>query len=132
MRIFLLLTALILITSCTEGKRDKLPVPPAGLLEDRAEIDRGAELFAAHCAECHGSIAEGRTQRAARFRPQAPDFHELRYRDSIPGYIYLRIEQGRHLEPFNSAGSVMPAWGPYLDAEQIWSLVAYLRYRARP
>jgi len=123
---------MLLIVSCSDNKRDDLPVPPANLLRDQVRVARGEQLFAAHCAECHGSIAEGRTQRAARFNPQAPDFHERRYRKSLPGYLYLRIAQGRNLEPFNSAGSVMPAWELHLPPEEIWDLVAYLRYRASP
>ena len=131
-RILAMLLVALVLAACSDNKRGDLPVPPANLLEDAARITRGERLFAAHCAECHGSIAEGRTQRAARFNPPAPDFHELRYRESLPGYLYLRIAQGRRLEPFNSAGSVMPAWEPHLSPEAIWDLVAFLRYRARP
>lgn len=118
--------------ACSGTDKRDLPVPPAGLLRDTQRVERGAQLFSKHCARCHGGLAEGRTQRAARFNPPAPDFHEQRYRTALPGYLYLRIEQGRKPEPFRSAGSVMPAWGAYFEAETIWDLVAYLRYRAAP
>jgi mono/diheme cytochrome c family protein len=128
--LFFLLLSLGLLLGCSSSERAELPSPPAGLLGNSDKIATGRQLFAAHCAECHGSIAEGRTQRAARFKPAAPDFQESGYRTALPGYIYLRIERGRKMEPFSSAGSVMPPWGAHLREEQIWSLVAYIRYRA--
>jgi mono/diheme cytochrome c family protein len=121
---------LLLATACSENQRGELPVPPGKVLENVEQIELGQKLFAAHCAECHGGLTEGRTQRAARFNPGAPDFHEVRYQTALPGYLFLRIEQGNRLEPFHSEGSVMPAWGPYLNSGQIWGLVAYIRYRA--
>lgn len=119
----------ILLGACNEKKQPVLPIPPAGLM-DPQQIAAGAKLFAAHCAQCHGSIAEGRSPRAARFNPPAPDFHAAKYRNSLPGYLYRRIELGRTIEPYKSNGSVMSAWGPYLRAEQLWQLVAYLKNRA--
>jgi mono/diheme cytochrome c family protein len=127
---FLLVTFLFLLAGCNSSGRSDLPVPPAGILVSREQIALGEQLFMAHCAECHGSIAEGRTQRAVRLKPAAPDFKEHRYRTALPGYLYLRIAQGRNLEPFRSAGSVMPAWNVHLKEKQIWSLVAYIRNRA--
>ncbi len=127
---FLFLLAAFLLGACSEKGTPDLPPPPAGLLGDRVKISAGRQLFVAHCAECHGSISEGRTQRAARLNPLPPDFHERRYRTVLPGYLYRRIEWGRKMGPFRSTGSVMPAWGPHLQPQQIWSLVAFIRYRA--
>ena len=128
--IFLLLALCLLLGGCSASDRSELPVPPVGLVGNPEKIAIGQRLFAAHCAECHGSIAEGRTQRAARLNPAPPDFHERRYRRALPGYLYRRIELGREMEPFRSLGSVMPPWRPHLNQEQIWSLVAFIRYRA--
>ncbi|MCF6179294.1 MAG: cytochrome c [Geopsychrobacter sp.] len=121
---------LALLGGCGETKLGDLIVVPVGLLGNRQQILRGQTLFKAHCSECHGSIAEGRTQRAARLNPAAPDFHESRYRKARSGYLFLRIEQGNRLEPFRSRGSVMPSWEPYLSRDQRWALVAYIHYRA--
>jgi len=120
----------ILMCGCNASKKNELPIPPVDLLGNTERIVHGQQLFAAHCAECHGSIAEGRTQRAARLTPFPPDFYEIRYRKALPGYLYRRIEQGRKMEPFRSRGSVMPPWRRHLDQEQIWSLVAFIRNRA--
>ena len=128
-RILILFCAL-LTWGCSQEEPRNLPGPPPGFLQEKANLLRGEGLFAAHCAECHGTLAEGRTQRAARFNPPAPDFRERHYRRVKPGYLYRRIEQGRLLEPFRSRGSVMPPWGPYLTKDEIWSLVAYLLSRS--
>lgn len=127
---FLLLLLSLLLSGCNPSERTELPVPPAGLLGNPEQVEVGRLLFAAHCTECHGSLAEGRTQRAARFNPAAPDFQESRYRTLLPGYLYLRIAHGRKMEPFRSAGSVMPSWSAYLKEEQIWALVVFIRDRA--
>jgi len=103
--------------------------PPSGILQDSASLAAGGELFREHCASCHGSGEEGRSPRADFFRPPAPDFRASSYRSLDPAYLYWRIEAGKTVEPYLSRGSVMPAWGPYLDEEQIWQLVAYLRSR---
>ncbi len=127
---FLFVLLLFLLSGCNSSERDKLPVPPADFLGNSEQITVGRLLFVAHCTECHGSLAEGRTQPAARFNPAAPDFQELRYRTVLPGYLYLRIAHGRKMEPFRSAGSVMPAWSAYLKEEQIWALVVFIHERA--
>jgi len=129
--ILILLAALCLLwIGCSSSEQGKLPVPPADLLGNPVKIATGRQLFLAHCAECHGTLDEGRTQRAGRLKPFPPDFHERRYRRTLPGYLYRRIEQGRKMEPFRSLGSVMPPWRQHLNQDQIWSLVAYIRYRA--
>ncbi len=127
---FLMLSLMLFLVNCTASEKSVLPIPPIGLLDNAQAIAVGRELFAAHCAECHGGLAEGRTLRAARFNPAAPDFQELRYRTALPDYLYLRIWYGKNMEPFGSSGSVMPPWNAYLTEEQVWSLVAFIRDRA--
>ncbi len=129
-QVFLCLMLAVLSIAACHKESEKLPVPPPGLFGNQTQIMIGQRLFKAHCAECHGSVGEGRTQRAARLIPIPPDFRERRYRTLLPGYLYRRIEQGRNVEPYRSSGSVMPAWGPYMNPEQIWSLVAFIRDRS--
>jgi len=125
------LLLLLLLTACSERSVDYPPrAVPAGLLGDAAQIAAGKELFLSSCASCHGHPSEGRSERANFFQPPAPDFSEPRYRHSAPAYLYWRIATGKTVEPFLSAGSVMPAWGPHLSETQIWQLVAYLKSRS--
>jgi len=102
---------------------------PTAMLKEPAARAAGKELFLRLCASCHGHPSEGRSERADFFQPPAPDFSSEAYRTIDPAYLYWRIEKGKTVEPYLSAGSVMPSWGPHLSSRQIWQLVAYLRTR---
>jgi len=122
----------VLLWGCSGGG-DNYPgrTVPHGLLGDANAVRAGAELFAAHCAFCHGHREEGRSLRANDYDPPPVDFSDPHYRDSDPAYLYWRIEEGKNVEPYRSRGSVMPAWGMHFSESQIWQLVAYLKSRAR-
>lgn len=130
----LMLLAVLLLTSVFGCRDTEVQAPaievPRQVLSQSSQQQAGKRLFLEHCRECHGTTAEGRNPRAARFVPPPPDFLSHRYREVDPGYLYWRIANGKHVEPFRSRGSVMPAWGAYLTKQQIWQLVAYLRQRA--
>lgn len=106
-----------------------LKVPEELLLQTEQQT-AGARLFFQYCRECHGTMTEGRTLRATRLVPPAPDFIRPSYRKVAADYLYWRIAKGNQLEPFRRQGSVMPAWEPHLSEAQIWQLVAYLRQRS--
>jgi cytochrome c oxidase cbb3-type subunit 3 len=79
---------------------------------------RGAELFAVHCAECHGPSAEGK---------KAPALNNQEFLSaSSNGYLLATITLGRK-------GSDMPSWGygnqeqPELSGKERQDLVAYIR-----
>jgi len=128
---WLILTLLLLLCSCTETppQYPRLQVP-AGVLDSASAIAAGRSYFASHCASCHGTLAEGRSERADFFQPPAPDFRSPDYRRLDPAYLYWRIRLGKTVEPYYSRGSVMPAWGMHLSEQEIWQLVAYLRSRS--
>ncbi|ALC14882.1 monoheme cytochrome C [Desulfuromonas soudanensis] len=126
---------LLLLITFVAGCSDLVPdyprrEPPAGLLGDAARQEAGAALFSLHCAVCHGTPEEGRTPRADFFVPPAPDFTSATYRSADPAYLFWRIQKGKAVEPYLSGGSVMPAWGPHLSDEELWSLVAYILRRS--
>jgi mono/diheme cytochrome c family protein len=128
----LALFALVLVLA---GCRESTPPyperqPPQGFLQQPANIAAGAEIFASHCARCHGTPGEGRSPRANFFQPPSPDFTDPGYRRKDPAYLFWRITKGKTVEPYLSRGSVMPAWGPYFSDSEIWQLVAYLRSRS--
>jgi mono/diheme cytochrome c family protein len=132
---FLLWTSILTIVSavliaCQEDVVYPQRTMPAGLLQDAAQRAAGQELFQKKCASCHGKPSEGRSARAAFFKPAAPDFYEVHFRQVEPAYLYWRIEVGKTVEPYLSQGSVMPAWGVHFSSEQIWQLVAYLKSRS--
>ena len=129
MRFSSLLLSLFTLVSLGACSRPAERQPPAGFLQKPANIAAGHRLFEAHCAQCHGTLEEGRMAKADTFVPPPPDFTSPRYRHVTPGYLFRRISKGKTVEPYLSSGSVMPAWGPYFSDTQIWQLVAYLRHR---
>lgn len=101
----------------------RLSVPTARLSSEQA-TRAGRELFARHCAICHGERGDGRgIRRNLSTRPQ--DFTDPAWRRrSPPRRVYYLIREGRQ-------GTAMAGWKT-LDADQVWDLVAYLRSLATP
>ena len=127
-----ILVGVLLCVSACQDQKVSYPQRqmPAGLLQDKVQIAAGEGLFMAKCADCHGKPSEGRSDRAVFFQPPAPDFTEVHFRKTDPAYLYWRIEVGKTVEPYQSEGSVMPAWGMHFSADQIWQLVAYIKLRS--
>ncbi len=130
MRLMPLLFLVLVVAACQSRQVDYPARPIPNDLDSVTRVRQGRELFATRCASCHGHPSEGRSPRASFFDPPAPTFTATRYRSLDPAYLYWRIEQGKTVEPFLSRGSVMPAWGAHFSEEQVWSLVAFLRWRA--
>ena len=125
------LTFLLILSSCSEPdisypQRSR----PAGLNIDVKRLAIAQQFFIRHCANCHGTLSEGRMSRADFFQPAAPDFTSSSYRQIDPAYLFWRISEGKMVEPFLSQGSVMPGWGAHLSEEEIWGLVVYLQTRS--
>jgi mono/diheme cytochrome c family protein len=125
------IAAMLLFYGCSDQQADyPQRQMPERLIEDAAAQSAGHDLFRDKCASCHGKPSEGRSDRAAFFKPPAPDFTDVHYRKLDPAYLYWRIETGKTVEPYRSQGSVMPAWGVHFSEEQIWQIVVFLQSRA--
>jgi mono/diheme cytochrome c family protein len=129
--LLLILGALLSLGACNDRPRYPERRPPSGFLQAPANIGAGRRLFETHCAECHGTLEEGRLSKATSFVSPPADFTSPRFLHIDPSYLFWRISTGKTVEPYLSRGSVMPAWGPYFSTKQIWQLVAYLRQRPR-
>lgn len=84
------------------------PTPPP----DAAATDRGAYLYGAHCAVCHGRHGRGDGPMADRLRTAPPDLTGLaaRNRGRFDFDAVVRIVDGR--KPAKGhGGSEMPIWG---------------------
>jgi cytochrome c oxidase cbb3-type subunit 3/ubiquinol-cytochrome c reductase cytochrome c subunit len=79
--------------------------------------ERGAPLFAAHCASCHGAKGVG-GKYGALSNPEL-------LASATDGFLAMTIEQGR-------AGTPMPAFAQKLGTEKIDDVVALLRSWQRP
>jgi mono/diheme cytochrome c family protein len=109
--------------------RHSAPIPEeyAGLANpiaaDEASLQRGAELFVAHCATCHGDGAMGDGPTAATLDPApVPIAHTSQMMGD--SYLFYRISEGGAMAPFNSA---MPAWKEVLAEEDRWHVLNYVQ-----
>jgi cytochrome c oxidase cbb3-type subunit 3 len=85
----------------------------SGEADDKLAAERGAPLFAANCAACHGPEGKGN---AAMGAPDLADALWLYAADKA--VVMDSIRNGR--------GGVMPAWSTRLDREQIKELAIYV------
>ena len=90
--------------------------PPFDLSESK-RIEAGRLRFNGSCAGyCHGG--EGVGGRAPSFKGRGDEFDA--------DYAYRTIENGR-----KGSGAVMLRWGETFSPEEIWELVAYLKFLSR-
>jgi mono/diheme cytochrome c family protein len=90
------------------SEKDRVRVNP--LAHDDTAIAGGAQVFARHCASCHGDLAEGVGRR--------PGLRTARVRDASDGELQWLLRNG-------SLARGMPAWSN-LPEVQRWQLVRYL------
>ena len=88
----------------------------AAMLQQRAQITTGGQLWTLNCAECHGKMGEGIS---------APALNSQQFLTSITDAQMTNIIRG------GIPGTAMPAWltdygGPLTDQE-IAALVTYIR-----
>lgn len=99
---------------------------PVPLAPTRApDLNRGAALYAAHCASCHGALGDGKGPAAARLDPPPIDFTNLdRARLRSTFALYQVIGQGLD-------GTAMPGFAS-LSATERWDLAFYVGRFAYP
>ena len=138
------LTGLLLALSCASAFAGHRNPPPAecpqprftGMAPDeiyarvnplessRANRKAGSKLYQKladpSCNVCHGDKGEGNGPLAEQFDPRPRNFSCAATIDGIPdGQLFWIIKNG-------SPGTAMPPFD-YLDDEEIWQLVIYLR-----
>lgn len=119
----------------TNGNLERF-MPPFSSLSDRqrwdvlayvyslsateGDISKGAELFQANCARCHGENGTGDGPDAANLSVKPVDFTDQEYMaGKAAADFYAAITQGVAPE--------MPAFGDQLSEADRWSLTDYLR-----
>ena len=90
---------------------------------DDASIERGAEIYTAQCASCHGDGGMGDGPAAANLDPQPA---AIAHTSQMIGddYLFWRISEGGAMEPFNST---MIAWKGVLDEDARWDAINYVQ-----
>lgn len=99
---------------------------PTELLENpyiitEENIKLGKSKYLTFCSPCHGNYGDGDSRLRGQF-PNPPSLHSQRARDFKDGMIYHVIVNGQ-----NS----MPSYAPYLNAEERWAVVNYIRVLQR-
>lgn len=103
-------------------------------LDDR-NLDSGGELYAEHCASCHGVDLQGqpdwRVGNADGTMPAPPhdETGHTWHHDNKLLYSYTRLGGQAALEERGVTGfkSAMPAFGEVLSDKEIWDVLAYIR-----
>ena len=116
-------------------KHQSWRTPPAAYADkvshrwgDDGAIARGKALYDTHCTACHGADGLGTTAFAKTLpHPPADLMHHFHLH---PGegdaYLYWRVSEGGMVEPFKSAGSLMPAFKTLLSEDERWDVLAYV------
>lgn len=88
---------------------------------DDESLERGARLYAANCAVCHGDGGMGDGPSAAGLEPApAPIAHTSQMLGD--DYLFWRVSEGG--VPFSTA---MPVWKELLDEQARWDVINYVR-----
>jgi putative copper resistance protein D len=90
------------------------PVPAT-----QESVRRGRELFAVHCAPCHGATGRGDGPAAAGLLQRPADLAASHTADHTPGDIYWWLTHG--------LGLAMPAFEDRLSTAERWQLVHFVR-----
>lgn len=95
---------------------------------DAGAIERGRPLYDTHCALCHGADGRGATDFARTLPHQPADLthHFHLHPGDGDAYLFWRVSEGGTVEPFKSAGSLMPALKTVLNEDEIWDVLAYV------
>lgn len=81
-------------------------------------LARGAEVFAANCASCHGTRGRGDGPAAPGLDPKPTDLSDAALRDQSPLDYYRRITIG-------VVGTAMPSFEHRLPAQDRWAAALY-------
>jgi hypothetical protein len=84
----------------------------------------GAELYAQHCASCHGSEGRGDGPSSDVGWPRPTDFTRSIGGALADDYLFFRIREGGGFFPFNSS---MTSFGALLDEDETWRVVAHVQ-----
>jgi mono/diheme cytochrome c family protein len=100
---------------------------------DAALVSRGAELYAKHCAECHGADLEGQPnwrERSASGRLPAPPHDASGHTWHHPAEQLFALTKAG-IEPFAPEGyeSDMPAFAGKLSDADIWAVLSFIKSR---
>ena len=107
------------VRSLTAGLTERLGITLDEIPPQSPSLARGAEIYQANCAGCHGSVGRGDGPQAAGLDPPPANLADgAALRDVSPLDYYRRISIG-------TAGTAMPAFEGRLPAEDRWAVALF-------
>lgn len=82
-----------------------------------ASVESGKKIYAESCAYCHGGNAKGNTAEALGLDTNPPNLQK-RIKSHSDGDFFWKIQNGK---------GDMPTFRDTLPAQEIWSIINYLR-----
>ncbi len=93
-------------------------------------VAKGATLYAANCASCHGPRGDGDGPVAVALVPKPAKHHDGAYMNTLTNeHLFRVIKEGG---PSVGKSPLMAPWGGMLSDKQIWDVVAFVRSIADP
>jgi mono/diheme cytochrome c family protein len=107
------------------------PAPAAAAAPDRPpDAARGAEIYAANCATCHGPRGDGDGPAAAALNPRPAKHSDGAIMNALSDdFLFRVIKDGG---PSVGKSAMMAPWGGTLSDAQIRDVVAFVRTLAKP
>ncbi len=112
----------MLLTEATRTSYQRSPLA----FTDR-NVLQGGRLYQAHCAACHGALADGRGPRAAGLSAWPSVLGPALFDNRLEGELHWRVAQGGDRQ---SGASAMPGFAQVLAPDEIWQVLDYLRLQA--
>jgi mono/diheme cytochrome c family protein len=101
--------------------------------EDPAKVTLGAQVYAAHCASCHGADLEGAAdwrQRRPDGRLPAPPHDASGHTWHHPGeQLFVLTKHGPAALVGGGYQSDMPGYEGVLTDDEIWAVLSYIKSR---
>ncbi|VAX13378.1 Cytochrome c oxidase subunit CcoO [hydrothermal vent metagenome] len=94
-------------------------VPPVVASLDKKE-KRGAQLFRANCAFCHGADGTGKNWIGSFLEPRPRDLTDPKIMQA------MTVQRLRHAIEYGLTDTTMPAWKDVLKKKEIDALIAYI------
>jgi mono/diheme cytochrome c family protein len=96
----------------------------------KPDAARGAALYAANCASCHGPGGDGDGPAAAALTPKPAKHSDGAYMNALTNeHLFKVIKEGGTAV---GKSPLMAPWGGTLSDAQIWDAVAFVRSLAKP
>lgn len=103
---------------------------PAPAAVARPDASRGATLYAANCASCHGATGAGDGPAGLALVPKPARHDDGVYMNALSNeHLFKVVKEGG---PAVGKSPLMAPWGGMLTDAQIWDVVAFVRSLANP